>query len=162
MAIVEHVTASFVLPDFMVSSSLDDLSDAELMVRPMPTMNHWKWQLGHLIASENFHLDALGCGVMPALPAGFAEAFTKETAASDDAAAFPSKAALVEEMARQRAGTIATLSKLSDEALLAPSPEPIRYFGPTVGAVFAGEVAHWMLHIGQLIVIRKHLGKPTF
>ena len=32
---------------------LDDLSDADLLVRPAPNANHIAWQLGHLIATES-------------------------------------------------------------------------------------------------------------
>lgn len=38
----------------MISTGyLEDLSEEELMHRPDPKCNHIKWQLGHLIASDN-------------------------------------------------------------------------------------------------------------
>ena len=38
----------------MISTSyLGDLTDAEMMHRPAPGCNHIKWQVGHLIVSEN-------------------------------------------------------------------------------------------------------------
>ena len=36
----------------MVDMYLADLSDADLLVRPVPVANHIAWQLGHLISSE--------------------------------------------------------------------------------------------------------------
>ncbi len=39
--------------DKIVAGYLGDLTDAELLVRPVPGANHIAWQLGHLIAAEN-------------------------------------------------------------------------------------------------------------
>ena len=33
---------------------LSDLTDADLLVRPVPGANHIAWQLGHLIQAENW------------------------------------------------------------------------------------------------------------
>src|SRR5262245_38109749 len=74
---------------------VEDLTDAELLKRPHPKCNHIKWQLGHLIAGENQMIEQIAPGSMPALPAGFAERYTKETASSDDPAKFDSKADLL-------------------------------------------------------------------
>ncbi|MGY8768411.1 MAG: DinB family protein [Pirellulales bacterium] len=160
MSIAVHIKASLDLPSMIVQGYLADLTDYQLFVRPQPQMNHIAWQLGHLIAGENFHINQVVPGSMPELPAGFAERHTIETAASDDQEAFYSKAEYVAEMQRQRTGTLTALAQLSDEQLLAPSPETINYFGPTVGSVFAGESTHWMMHAGQWAVIRRLLGKP--
>ena len=97
---------------------------------------------------------------MPALPEGFAEKHTKETASSDDRSAFSTKLEYLRVMDEQRAGTLSALEGLSDEELGKPSPESISYFGPTIGSVFAGESAHWMMHAGQWAVVRRKLGKP--
>ena len=97
---------------------------------------------------------------MPNLPEGFAERHSKDTAASDDPQDFLAQGEYLELMEQQREGTLRTLDAMSDEQLMAPSPESIRYFGPTVGAVFAGEATHWMMHAGQWAVVRRKLGRP--
>ena len=61
---------------------------------------------------------------------------------------------------QQRAGTRAALDTLSDEALSKPAPDSIRYLGPTVGPVFAGESAQWLMHAGQRAVVRRKFGRP--
>src|SRR5664279_5340091 len=63
---------------------LQDLSDADLLVRPVPHANHIAWQLGHLIASESrMSGDHLPGAKYPELPAGFAERHNKEAASRD-------------------------------------------------------------------------------
>ena len=69
----------------VLTAYISDLNDADLMVRAVPEANHLAWQLGHLIASEHQMLTD-GGHRMPDMPAGFAESYTKETAASDDQA----------------------------------------------------------------------------
>jgi len=160
MSIANHIKMSLELPSQVVHAYLDDLTDNDLLVRPHDKMNHIAWQLGHLIAGEQFHVHQIVANSMPPLPEGFAEKHSKETAQSDDQTAFLTKEAYLALMAEQRAGTLAVLANLSDEDLLQPSPESIRYFGPTVGSVFAGESAHWMMHAGQWAVIRRKLGRP--
>ena len=160
MSIAEHIRASFKLPDMIVRAYLEDLTDEELLVRPASTMNHIAWQLGHLIHSENFHINSVCPESMPILPAGFSSAHSKETSASDDPSMFLAKSEYVRLMEEQRTGSLAALSRLSDEELAMPSPDDIRYFGPTVGAIFAGEPVHWMMHAGQWSVVRRSLGRP--
>lgn len=63
-------------------------------------------------------------------------------------------------MQEQRQGTLDVLEGLTDAELMRASPESVRYLGPTIGSVFAGESTHWMMHAGQWAVIRRKLGKP--
>lgn len=155
-----HIKATFRLPESIVTHYLEDLSDNELLVRPLDNMNHIAWQLGHLIASENFHISQISPGRMPSLPPGFADRHTPGTAGSNDPADFYSKSSYLQWMNQQRQGTYAVLEELSDEALTQASPKSVRYFGATVGAVIAGETTHWMMHAGQWAVVRRKLGKP--
>ena len=64
-------------------------------------------------------------------------------------------------MDEQRAGTLALLDKLSDEDLEKQAPDNIQKFGATVGAVIAGQSAHWMMHAGQWVIVRRQLGKEA-
>lgn len=163
MSIAEHIKSSLQLPTFVVNGYLEDLTDADLLVRPAEKSNHINWQLGHLIQSEQFHTSQVCPDVVPELPAGFKERYTKETVSSDNPADFLSKAELVELMHKQREVTLNALSKFSDEELMQPAPESVSYLGPTVGCVFAGEASHWMMHAGQWAVIRRIIGKqPLF
>lgn len=146
--------------DMISMSYLQDLTDKEMMQRPHPECNHLKWQIGHLIASENMMINGVAPGSMPALPDGFGERYSKETAKSDDAAAFDSKEELLRAYQEQRAGTLAALAKLSDSDLDKPSPESMQAYAPTVAAAFSMQGSHWIMHAGQWAVVRRQLGKP--
>jgi uncharacterized damage-inducible protein DinB len=146
--------------DMVAMAYLQDLTDEQLMQRPHPGCNHLKWQIGHLIVSERSIIEGVAPGSMPALPDGFAERYTKDTAKSDDPSAFDSKEDLLQAYQAQRAGTLAALSKLADEELDKPGPEAMRSYAPTVAAAFSLQGSHWLMHAGQWAVLRRQLGKP--
>src|SRR5205085_8144716 len=76
----------------MAEMYLNDLSDADLLVRPVPNANHIAWQLGHLISAESSLLkDYMPAGTYPELPAGFAEQHNKSTASSESPKGFRSE-----------------------------------------------------------------------
>lgn len=161
MSIGAHIKSELNLPTSVVQGYLQDLSDEDLLRRPVENANHIAWQLGHLIVAEH-DLNNMVCpDSMPALPEGFVEKHSKETASSDDPAAFCTKDEYLACMAEQRAGTLALLDTLSDEDLQKPSPEHLQVFGGTVGAVIAGQSAHWMMHAGQWVIVRRQLGKEA-
>ena len=142
------------------NSYIDDLTDEDLMKRPHPDCNNINWQLGHLVSSDHNMVSGVLPGVMPDLPDGFAEKYTKETATGDDATAFCTKAELLEAANAQLTAAIAALQGLSDEDLDKPSPEPINQYAPTTGHVFELLGSHWMMHCGQWAVVRRQMGKP--
>jgi hypothetical protein len=161
MSIATQIKNELNMPGFVVQGYLQDLTDDQLFLRPHEKANHIAWQLGHLIASEH-NLNNMVCpDSMPALPAGFAEKHSKEAATSDDQSAFCTKGEYLKAMEEQRAGTLALLDRLSDEELEKPAPEDIQKFGATVGAVIAGQSAHWMMHAGQWVIVRRQLGKEA-
>lgn len=161
MSIAAHIKSELQLPASVIQGYLQDLSDEDLMRRPVENANHIAWQLGHLIAAEH-QLNNMVCpDSMPTLPEGFAEKHSKETASSDNPSDFCTKDEYLKCMEEQRAGTLALLDRLSDEELEAPSPEHIQQFGATVGTVIAGQSAHWMMHAGQWVIVRRQLGKEA-
>src|SRR5689334_10268819 len=87
----DAVRTQYAVADFMVERYLTDLAPAELLMRPAPDANHIAWQFGHLISAETRLIEAAAPGSMPALPDGFAERHSKDTAASDNPADFLTK-----------------------------------------------------------------------
>src|SRR5262245_4181861 len=87
----------------MVGWYLADLSDADLLVRPVPGANHIAWQLGHLIASERNLARQVPGTTYPTFPEGFAERHTKETSTSD--AGFFTKAEYLAQLDATRQAT---------------------------------------------------------
>lgn len=156
----EAIRASMAVPDVIVQSYLDDLSDDDLMIRTVDGLNHIKWQLGHLVSSENGMIESVCPGSMPPLPEGFKEKYTKETASIDDPAAFHSKDEYLKLAAEQREAMLKALDGLSDDDLDKPAPERLQRMWPTVGSVFSMQPTHWVMHAGQWAVLRRKLGKP--
>ncbi len=157
------IKASIDMGKMISMAYLQDLTDEEMMHRPHPQCNHIKWQVGHLIVSENQMINGCVPGSIPDLPEGFAEKYTKETAAVDDADFFHSKEELMQAFEQQRNGTLAALEKLSDEDLDKPTPEPMQGYAPNWGTAFVMQDSHWLMHAGQWAVIRRQLGRsPMF
>jgi hypothetical protein len=149
--------------DKLVAGYLGDLTDAELLVRPVPGANHIAWQLGHLIAAENMLIEEVVPGSMPKLPEGFAAKHSKETATSDDPKAFCSKDEYLRLMHEQRAGTFKALEKISEAELDKPAPEKFRSYFPQTVDLFLLMGSHSLMHAGQWAVTRRKLGrKPLF
>lgn len=148
------------LSHMVTRAYVEDLSDEELLVRSVPGANHIAWQLGHLIAGTGQMLGALGQPA-PALPKGFAEAYTKSPAASDDPAAFATKAQYLGLMDQAKAATLAAIQATPDEALDQPGPEAMREYAPTVASVLSLLGTHWLMHAGQFVPIRRKLGKTA-
>jgi len=160
-AATETLKSSMDMAAYCVNAYLSDLADSDLLRRPAQGANHIAWQLGHLISSEHNLTNMVCPDSMPALPEGFAENYTKETAASDNPADFHKKDEYLQLMQQQREATLAQLARISDERLLEPAPEAMRDYAPTVGAVFALQATHWMMHSGQWVIVRRQLGKPA-
>src|SRR5438105_8273408 len=76
----------------MLEMYLSDLSDADLLVRPVPGANHIAWQIGHLIQSErSIILGELPSAAYPELPAGFTDKHDNKNAKDDGPAGFGTK-----------------------------------------------------------------------
>ena len=144
----------------LVVSYLEDLSDADLLVRAVPGANHIAWQLGHLIGAENMMLEAIRPGSMPKLPAGFREKHTKETAKSDNPKNFLTKDEYLALAKEQRSGTLKVLESMSEADFDAPVPEPLSHYLRNVGDIFSMQCTHWVMHAGQWALIRRKLGRP--
>ncbi|TWT82697.1 DinB superfamily protein [Planctomycetes bacterium CA13] len=140
---------------------LSDFDDAELMKRPGKGCNHLAWQMGHLIAAEVSMLSAMFPDDAFALPEGFAEAHSKETADSDDPSKFLKKDEYFELMDKVRQQTLAVLDRASQEELAGASPENFQSFCPTVADMFILIGTHPMMHAGQIVPVRRQLGKPV-
>ena len=142
---------------------LDDLTDAELLTRPVAGANHIAWQLGHLIKSEHRMISAVCPGSMPPLPEGFAEKHTNDTAALDDPSAFYTKAQYLEVAEQQRKAALAALDTRSEADFAVAAPEALKRIASTVLGIFAMQATHWTMHAGQWAITRRKLGrKPLF
>lgn len=145
----------------VMKAYLEDLSDEELMLRPAENANHVKWQLGHLISAEKSFLSALIDTPSVELPDGFAEKHAKDKAGIDDPSSFFPKDVYLELMDKTRSATIKLLQELDDSRLDEDSPEMIRSLAPKIGNLIALCGEHYLMHAGQIAVLRRKLGKPV-
>jgi uncharacterized damage-inducible protein DinB len=145
----------------MLEWYLSDLSDADLLVRPVPKANHIAWQLGHLISAEHHLLVGQLPGVTyPELPAGFDQRYSKETAADDSPKNFATKAEYLSLLTNFRNATVAAVSKLSDADLDKPVTGNMAKHAPTLTELLLLTANHTTMHSGQFTVVRRKLGKP--
>jgi len=145
----------------VLNTYVSDLSDADLLRRPAPRANHLAWQLGHLIQSENFLMNSLSPGSMPALPAGFAEQHNQAAAESDDPARFLTKQQYMKLFKQQREATRKVVAGIDEADLDKPGPERMRRICPTIGSFLILVGNHPMMHAGQFATVRRLLDKPV-
>ena len=158
----EVILATYASADRVVNAYLADLSDGDLLIRPVSGQNHIAWQLGHLIATEHRLVDAIKPGSCPELPAGFADAHGRDETSthSDDAGRFASKATYLELMNAQREATKSLITSISEADLDAPAPESMRARFPSTGLVLLLGATHYLMHVGQFVSVRRSIGKP--
>jgi uncharacterized damage-inducible protein DinB len=145
----------------MLGMFVGDLSDADLLVRPVPNANHIAWQLGHLISAEHQFLGVLGAAAYPKLPDGWDDQHSKKTAGEDPPKGFATKAQYMELFNKTREAALSTLANMTDADLDKPTTGDIAKFAPNNGAVFMLLANHVMMHAGQFTVVRRKLGKPV-
>jgi hypothetical protein len=144
----------------LIRMYVSDLTDAELLVRSVPGANHAAWQLGHLVAGVPFVLDGLGRAA-PELPEGFEAAHSAETAASDYPAGFLKKDEYLALFDQMKAASLAAVDETPDEQLDLPGSESMREYAATVASALMLLGMHPLMHAGQLVPIRRKLGKPA-
>jgi hypothetical protein len=140
---------------------LGDLSDADLLVRPVPNANHIAWQIGHLISAERGMCRIVPGVAYPELPAGWEEQHGKNTAEQDPPKGFATKATYLDLFDKTRGATVTALDKLADADLDRPTEGNMAKFAPTLGALLLLTANHTMMHAGQFSVVRRKLGKPV-
>jgi hypothetical protein len=155
----DAINNSLDMADRIVGAYLGDLSDADLMVRPVPGMNHLAWQLGHLIAGEQAMMSIIDGAACPPLPPGFAERHSKETATVDDPAKFLKLEEYKQLWAAQRAATRKVLDAIP-ESKLGESDEKLPQYASTYGTLLNMQAIHPLMHVGQWVAVRRALGKP--
>ncbi len=145
----------------VINAYINDLDDADLLVRPVAGANHIAWQLGHLILTEHNVIEAIQPGAAPALPPGFEAGHGRNCFGDDDASKYLPRASYQEIWRAQRAATKAVLDGLSDEALDAPAPERFHRVATTIGGVMNLMGTHPLMHSGQFAIVRRLKNKPV-
>jgi hypothetical protein len=140
---------------------LSDLSDAEILIRPVPQANHIAWQIGHLIVRERDLISSQRLGVpYPDLPDGFDFQHSDATAKRDPPSGFLSKAEYLDLFAQNHQVTMATLNGLSEADLDRSVIGDAGMKAPTLGDLFLITPSNIGIHHGQVSILRRKLGKP--
>lgn len=145
----------------MFIGTLADFSDTDIYVRPCPGANTPAYQIGHLTNSETWMVSQINPAAMPKLPEGFDKKFSKEACTNDQVGCFGAKAELLDHLSKARMATIAWVKTLKPEDLEKPAPEKLAKFCPTIGHVVSLLPTHFAMHMGQMQVARRKLGKPV-
>ncbi len=145
----------------LAKMTVEDFSAADMMVHPAPGANNAMWQLGHLVGSEAHMINAYAPGTVPAPAGDFSACFTRETNTCDDPAKFPSKEQVLAELEKARAATVKWIRSLKPEDFGRATPESMRAYAPTVMDLVLLLCAHVAMHVGQMQVTRRKLGKPV-
>ena len=144
----------------LIEHTIEDFSDADLLTRPCEGANHPLWQIGHLTTAQAHMVNACDQAHPVQLPKGFADRFTPEAATSNSNRDFPARAELMDTFRNVQQSTVAWIQQLGENDLAAASPERIRPFCPTVGNMPGMLAGHMLMHLGQIQVCRRKLGKP--
>ncbi len=140
---------------------LNDLADADFLVRPVPSANHIAWQIAHLILAEKGLLEGFLPGVSyPEIPAGIAALGADRTGKMEPDKSV-TKASLLSTLKAMRAATVAAVDKITDAALDTPNTKMLQEFAPNLGAMLILVANHTLMHGGQFTVVRRALGKPV-
>jgi uncharacterized protein YndB with AHSA1/START domain len=152
-AALAPVALIFKLNTGLVRSSLDGVTTADLMRRPMPASNPLIWIVGHIVATREAMLGLLG----DPLDTGWGDLFSRGTALAE-AARYPSRDD-IERVQRQVVDRLKTaFASLTDAELERPAVGHSVPGAHTVLEQLAFLAFHESYHVGQLAYIRKAFG----
>jgi hypothetical protein len=161
MNVRDALTLSLTSTQGVVHQYLSDLSDADLLVRPVPAANHIAWQIGHLIASEAWMGSLFPGSKYPELPATIQAAFDGKNANVTPPGGYLKKAEYLEWFDKVRKATLAVVEQLNESDLDKTTPPECAQWAPTIGHLMVLTSTHTMMHAGQFTVVRRALGKPV-
>ena len=155
---LEHLFFTYKFNLGHLESLVKDLTDEQMVQQPHGVVNHPAWTLCHLASSSNFIAKAFG--LESTFPPDWDEALKATKEPSGDSSAYPSKAALLAELAGQHERVAEAVAK-ADSAVFAKEypDEQMRKYFPTIG-----DMANYMLaahegtHIGQIAAWRRAMG----
>ena len=136
---------------------VDDLTDEQMVAQPSGVINHPAWTLGHLGVTS----DALAgmLGLPSTFPDKWKEACRMGSIPSGNAADFPGKAELLEQLRKQHERVSRAMDTVDAERLRQPMPPPRGTRFPTVGDFATALMTmHEGHHLGQVAAWRRAMG----
>jgi hypothetical protein len=146
----------------VLTGLLEDIPENKFCYQPLPRSNHALWIIGHITTTDESFLVELAKRPADRFDAWKQIFFTGSTP-KPNMTDYPRIAEVKECFAKSRGNIIEWFGSLSEQQLLAPLPEKMRMFAPTMAALMSSLACHEAMHAGQLTLVRKSLGfKPKF
>lgn len=143
----------------LLDKALADFTGDALVAQPFKGANHALFIMGHLAVSDAFFLRTIG-GSPTAVPENWDELFGMGAEPQADIAAYPPEEEVRQALTRAREELVAHLRALDDQALAAPTPEPLQNVADCVAGLTSFIAMHDGMHTGQTLSLRKALGMP--
>ena len=151
--LVHNLTATHL----MVQRFTADLEPSEFLHRPTEKANCAAWTVGHLALSDRHVIQQLGAE-LPPLPDGFDAKFSREEGCPQ-AGDFGDVKAIVPVFSAHRTRLIDAVRLATPAQLEKPLEKPHPMF-KTLGEFISFMSAHTAMHVGQITIIRRSLGRP--
>ena len=151
------IVASLTTAKMMARRFTEDLQPNEYLHRPTPKANCAAWLLGHLTLS-NRRTAAMFNADLPELPEGFDKRFSQDESAPH-ASDFGDCGSLLTLLEQSFDALVAAVKRASPDQLDTPVPKPRPMF-KTIGELANLMALHATVHIGQITIIRRSLGRP--
>lgn len=151
------IIASLTTAKMMARRFTEDLQPTEYLHRPTPKANCAAWLLGHLTLS-NRRTAAMFNADLPALPEGFEKRFGRDESAPS-ATDFGDCGSLLTLLDQSFDALIVAVKRATSEQLDTPVSKPMPMF-KTLGELANFMALHATVHIGQITIIRRSLGRP--
>ncbi len=158
---IEHCVVSWEMLQGWIGGSIKDMSKEELLFRPAEKCNHAWWLYGHMVLSTDIAHYLIDTPLLT--PNAWRSLFDTGTSPDDTGAGYPSKEELMAQFNTNVDAAIASIKLLTNDPFndspATEVPEPVRDYFSTKGKIITGYAYHCMNHHGQIMTIRKMLGK---
>lgn len=155
-AVAAGLRAAFALNTRLFLNTLADVSDADAGRRIDGHTNSMAFIGAHLVDARHFTARSVGVATTNPL-----EATLRDVRGIEDAPALPGGAALREYWRSISAVLEERAGRLGADELSAPSAQSFPIGDPTLLGALNFLLHHEAYHIGQLALLRKHLGYPA-
>jgi len=144
--------------------SIKDMSKQDLLFRPSDKSSHAWWLFGRSVLCADIAPYLID--TRPKTPVGWVSLFGPSGSPSTSGDGYPSSDELIAQYEKNVESAVSSIKQLSDNQLNDPPatdvPERLRGFFGTKGKVITGYAYYCMSYHGQIMAIRRMLGKQTW